>query len=540
MKEIYFDIEKFWEAINDIYINFKIPRETPQSQSTIYNNVIKTILFYYYAAESRDIEFINDIDIRNSILAIIKDKMNDLERTIIVIACKEDYHEDFQFLLNVSDRIREKFVNNEKIANILYIIPNEKFDTEKKSELQYLLSRPENSRFRCMIWDFEDLKPLIEEYSIFVSGFSEIFRDLALNNIFNSGFGSSSRKQMEKWNNINKKLLETISQIESNKLILNIGAGISQSAGLPGWDELLKNLMIKAIGESKKYINKNLVESLEDGELEYYANRIHHQEKNSPLIEAQLIKFTLFPRFRQEIDNFFAKRNQKYSNLIKSIVNFCNFYELTEVITYNFDDLMEKMFKKSVWSIYNNKTYTQKSDEMNIYHVHGYLPEAASEIILSEWEYYRLLQDNSFWANDIQETHYTNSHCLLIGLSIKDPNLRRIMFNSQLERIGKYIIWSPFRPHFAFIKKTSLDEFFTARGKSDYMAKTEATEKVLTLYHALKQLTYLQLGVNVIWVTEYDEIPAIINGLIRNRKRSGSSSVVNHSQKNSQHFRISL
>ncbi|KKM25821.1 hypothetical protein LCGC14_1591080 [marine sediment metagenome] len=513
MKEISFNIEIFRDAINEIFNNFGVDRET-FAQFDICVRVIKTILFYYCAAESKDIEFFDNFEYGYTTLATIKKDIDGLKEVVITIICEINHLENDTFLFDMNEGIHSK-LGNDKLDKILYIIPNEKLDARKKLKFENKLYNPQYSPSKLKIWDFEDLKPLIEEYSVFVSGLSEIFKDLALRNIFDSDI----KKQVEKGNNISNKLLKLIPQIKSGALVLNLGAGVSQSEDMPGWNDLLQNLMVRAIRENKKYFPN----SLEDNELDYYAKRIHDQERNYPLIEAEFIKFALFQQFRKKIENALYKKNQEYSDLIKNIVNFCNIYGIKEIITYNYDDLIENLFesnffKKNVWSIYNNETYRQKIDEINIYHVHGYLPEVKSDIILSELEYYRFLQDNSFWANKIQKKHYGHSHCLLIGLSIKDPNLRRILFNAQQDRFKNKMNQSAFLPHFAFIRKTSKADFLMRRGKGEYLAKSE-TEEVLTIYHLFKQFTYSQFGINVIWIDSYDEIPIILDELIKNRIR---------------------
>ncbi|KKN53018.1 hypothetical protein LCGC14_0606480 [marine sediment metagenome] len=76
-----------------------------------------------------------------------------------------------------------------------------------------------------------------------------------------------------------------------------------------------------------------------------------------------------------------------------------------------------------------------------------------------------------------------------------------------------------FLPHFAFIPRTSKDDFLKKRGKPKYMAKSE-TEEVLTMYHAFKQFAYSQFGIYVIWVDYYKEIPIILDGLVKDQKNS--------------------
>ena len=80
--------------------------------------------------------------------------------------------------------------------------------------------------------------------------------------------------------------------------------------------------------------------------------------------------------------------------------------------------------------------------------------------------------------------------CLLIGLSITDPNLRRLL------DISKRKDESGIAKHYIIKKKPN--------GSSDFI-KTQML---------LEEQDSISLGLNVFWINDYDEIPDILNRIV--------------------------
>jgi len=104
------------------------------------------------------------------------------------------------------------------------------------------------------------------------------------------------------------------------------------------------------------------------------------------------------------------------------------------VVTYNYDDLLEWTLGRhphqSVW-----KAVRSKSLRLPIYHVHGFVPlqdgtgSALDEIVLTEDQYHRAEQNPYSWNNLVQMRTLSDFVGLMIGLSLTDRNLRRILDN---------------------------------------------------------------------------------------------------------------
>jgi hypothetical protein len=125
------------------------------------------------------------------------------------------------------------------------------------------------------------------------------------------------------------------------------------------------------------------------------------------------------------------------ASIFKEIFQFClgghGGPSIDSIITYNFDDLLEKYFEKEkipFKSIYaEGMSYTRR--QTPIYHVHGFLPRGSlnkdHKIVLSEDMYHQQYNDTYNWSNLLQINTFKDKTCLFIGLSLVDPNYRRLL-----------------------------------------------------------------------------------------------------------------
>jgi hypothetical protein len=76
---------------------------------------------------------------------------------------------------------------------------------------------------------------------------------------------------------------------------------------------------------------------------------------------------------------------------------------------------------------------------MSVYHIHGYLPptrEPAERVVLTETDYFDV------FAEPLGAFTYTFLYllrefsCIFIGLSMRDDNLRRLLYYSARERLS--------------------------------------------------------------------------------------------------------
>ncbi len=141
--------------------------------------------------------------------------------------------------------------------------------------------------------------------------------------------------------------------------------------------------------------------------------------------------------------------------------------------------------------------------ELGIYHVHGFLPQekkeydnlAKSLLVFSEEGYHKLMLEPYNWANISQLNYMINNTCVFIGLSMTDPNMRRLLEIAAQKRAEEQERCK----HFAIMKRFNID--------SENNDAIKSFEKV---NEALQESFFKELGVNIIWFDEYEEIPDIL------------------------------
>lgn len=163
---------------------------------------------------------------------------------------------------------------------------------------------------------------------------------------------------------------------------------------------------------------------------------------------------------------------------------------LESIITFNFDDLIESALSNHniehtpIWK--EGQTYG--IDALPIFHVHGFLPNERDveepNLVFSEEAYHSQFIDPYSWSNLIQLNLFSTNVCLFVGLSLSDPNLRRLLDISwrRNQRCKHYIIMKKIP------QKSKTDEIVTMLFEQDANS----------------------LGLNVIWCSDFSDIPNIL------------------------------
>ncbi len=327
-------------------------------------------------------------------------------------------------------------------------------------------------------------------------------KSLRLSDIYQIDKFLSDIEKKKKLNDVVKQ--EEISWKENRKLIVDharfsfrennctlfLGAGVSQDAGGPSWNTLLQKSIIKI----RKYLTKT------DFGLIYKACSM------SPIIMG---RYVVGNKKQKEIltkylhDHVLYKNvNVNKSNLISAICEMAS-KKLESIITYNYDDLVESAIKQKgieVASIYSKSRNLK--DELPVYHVHGLIPEKNSDIqstpVFSEEEYHAMYRDSYHWSNVEQLHALDRNTCFFIGLSMTDPNLRRLLDISYKDSDREI-------RHFAFMKREKL-----------YSSDNKHIKNELHFHIIESQLE--NLGVNVIWYEEYEDIPKMLKDICADLK----------------------
>lgn len=267
--------------------------------------------------------------------------------------------------------------------------------------------------------------------------------------------------------------------LKNDRVSLFLGAGVSIPVGSISWKNLIDKLLNKSNLTINLSSNKRNVSDLEKGR---YIIDAYSEKKEKDYHDSF---------YRDMRDFLYEKINRKPKDIIDVISSLISKCRIDSVITYNYDDLIEQeinghpeKYKMQCHPIYD-KSGPITDDCLYIYHVHGYLSETtrhSEKIILGEKEYHKVYQDSYNWSN-VEQLHALNrSTCFFIGLSMTDPNLRRLM-DISFDGSDKDLV------HYAFLCKPEHDVPLTERVMRDF-------------------------GVNCIWYDQYDDLPKLLDSLI--------------------------
>lgn len=305
-------------------------------------------------------------------------------------------------------------------------------------------------------------------------------------------------------------------------LVLGLGAGVSCGCGLPSWPELLRRIAV-AVPKCPP------VDKLRAEGMSLPAIATLLKGKESPMEFARRVRealYTGFPFFpggwKSRCEEFIDFVNQTNSTL-RAVAALCAGPvgssnqrrpnpRIHAVVTFNLDALLQEYIRaryghKFVRTIERASAFPIL-DTINLYHAHGHIrfdpkwqdrtKNAPDALVLGEQEYFDV------FGNPTSVFTYSSLHLLrersflFIGLSMHDENLRRLLHYSRKEILQSYIAEGvkpdsrKINRHFAVLKKSCDKEVAASLAQS---------------------LGYL--GVNVAWVSDYDEIPSRLQALYK-------------------------
>lgn len=309
----------------------------------------------------------------------------------------------------------------------------------------------------------------------------------------NAALRGEKQKPDSTWEGIRKeRLKKAINDFNRYDSVLFTGAGVSASAKIPDWQSLLRNLLADGTIITSDDFD-SVFKSMDRSNLlvaRYIEKSLNADKKT--IVEK--IRQILYP-----------------SNVIQEsylIMTICELIirqkNLRSVITYNYDTLIEDCLKakgKSCFSVYKNSR--DENNSFPVYHVHGIvfreneigLPE---DIVLTEDDYHRVYSEVFDWSNVEQLHALTRCTCFFIGLSLNDPNLRRLL---EIAQRGS----SKSVRHYVFLER-----------ESAYNELEKAEKDFQTREDMLADL-----GLNVIWYKSNDnhkELPELLKRFIADYK----------------------
>lgn len=291
-----------------------------------------------------------------------------------------------------------------------------------------------------------------------------------------------------------------------NQLTLVCGAGVSRDSSIPDWNDLLVNILNEVffrsieLQESKPEISgKDLLPLLPQSNLILgkYLRLILKDEFDKMIQKHLYLHYNQDREFEPWVQGTEPINYALETDMMKAIVELARpkrrGKRLESIINFNFDDLIEGALTKhhieycSIWK----EGQTHGIDELPIYHVHGFLPNKRNfeepNLVFSEEAYHSQFIDPYSWSNLIQLNTFSTNICLFVGLSLSDPNLRRLLDISwrRNQRCKHYIIMRK------ALQKSRTDEIATMLFEQDANS----------------------LGLNVIWCSDFSEIPSILSSI---------------------------
>lgn len=473
-------------------------REMPESSLTselAFNSLVFNILKSYAQTENKPI-FSNHESLPRAFDFFLPQGLSTFTPTYIEVKYSLKESQIYKLASKVNQLAIEEITH---LVKFILIVGSLNFEFKK-----YLISRlSSNDNVLVEVWDISDLERL---GNIQVSEFQNVETNpsrVLVNNAIS--------KQVDNTDATNLKEI-FISQLkheyEQEKVVLVLGAGVSMSAGLPSWSQMISVLqaeMISLLVSQQRGIPLAKAEQILELANNYFNNT---NNGTSPLAQMRFIRSALSSEdYNRMVHKALYGKKTKNSNLLKAICKICkptrNIAGVFSIITHNFDDLLENSLTNA--SIEYKDICKDEdvisSDDLNIFHVHGLLPHNLSnfnqelDLVFSEEEYHHVYNKPYSWSNLVQINSFRDKTCVFIGSSLSDPNLRRLLDISS--RKGE----NP--RHFAFMARPSIITDSVSMNQTALRLYREILENLNNTY-------YSTLGLNIIWVDDVEEIPELL------------------------------
>ncbi|WP_164516761.1 SIR2 family protein [Clostridium transplantifaecale] len=365
------------------------------------------------------------------------------------------------------------------------------------------LNGPKQSNARITIWDHEDVVNHIGSLDAHAEYLLNPKRMLVEDKLSTQ----LTKKEEEKKRDILIAKLRAAYNEENVTVFL--GAGVSKDAGVPLWGELTSKLLLRMISERLKdndFENEHLQEIWE---------LAYQNQEDSPLTQMRYIRTAFDDDEYYDLvrEVLYENKPDSRSALLNAIVRLStprrNHIGVKSIVSYNFDDLLEQNLEQAgvdYKTIYREQDMPDRN-RLSIYHVHGFLPKEPEDgesqdfnLVFSEEDYHRVYRDAYGWSNLVQLNAFRDTTCLFLGCSLTDPNMRRLLdVASRTEEKAR---------HYAVLKRKKLE-----LPPKDERVKQGILEEYQRIDNNIRESYYESLGINIIWVDRYDEIPGILKGL---------------------------
>ncbi|MFL9964298.1 SIR2 family protein [Paraburkholderia sediminicola] len=442
---------------------------------------------------------------------------DDFESPVIVECMHSFSRRKFRSdLIKIRNQIRDKTPDLKETGPIVVLFVIDKpFDLDEMVFSELHGNDPLLDGIQVRVWTWKDLEKIADGDWTGSRRILDNLFPLRVKNIVSSSELDWRQEQMS-------RLAILSGRFSAGQCSLFLGAGVSSSAGMPDWKSLLNALFVTYLAGGDAESQFNEAEILE------LVRRMDALDAPSALVSARYLRKAIatsseeggvFTAAIRKALYGLRKGGDNASLLISVLVELCmprrSGALVSSVVTYNFDDLLERELRaKSVlYKCVYGPTDPPDIDELPVYHVHGFVPEdtdnyagvSDATLVFSEEGYHQIYTDAYHWSNLAQLNALRNSTCIMVGLSMSDPNLRRLLEISQRG-------FSDPR-HFAFMRRTTSEKFGLGRADDAPVVSAEKAKAFLARHYATTEALMRELGVTVIWFERFEELPTLLRAV---------------------------
>ncbi len=401
---------------------------------------------------------------------------------------------------------RDLLRGDDSKARSIVLVTNLQPSARAQQVFDQIRSPGSGERLRLVWWGPKDLEALVSQLG---DAGSEIVNTLHVADL-GAAIRNAIRGDVDLWKaNRERYVSELHDSWKADELVFFLGAGVSIDAGVPSWKRLLSELYGALLEEASPDLYSLSSESRAQA-----VQLLLKLQDNSPLLSARTLRSGLRGRFEDSVRKvIYKKASVEDSQQLLSIARLCDpprgRIGARAVVTYNFDDLLEQCLSKlniRYFSV-NSGSVRANSMELPIYHVHGLIPQRGAldedqVLVFSEEGYHTAYNNPYTWSNVVQLNLMTQHTCVFVGLSMTDPNLRRLL------EIASDAQSDAGPRHVALLRRLADKDL----GDDEEMS-SKVAEGISATYHLAWERTLGELGVRILWFEDFSEIPGILKGI---------------------------